>query len=78
MILTVFDLINNCEVDNLWLSITDYKNNIIMDGDLHSVIDMFRLTLQMLTVKRWNIIQVYSETKDNILILEVVINEHIS
>lgn len=75
----VIELLLDYKGSDTWVTILDLKDNIILDGDCIRLIKEYRELLELLSVKEWDLIQVFDvESYLNVIILEIIINEHIS
>ncbi len=74
----VIELLFDYKGSETWVNISDRENNIILDGTLDHMLNDFMDALLFMSVYKWDIIQIYDTEKNNIIVLEIIINEHIS
>lgn len=77
--MVINELIEKCDLHgDTWVVVIDSDNNLILDGMLSVIHSDFNDLLLTLTVKWWDVSLVHNDKGNDILILGVLINEHIS
>lgn len=77
--MTIKELTDKCDLHgDTWVVALDSDNNLILDGRLSTIQQIFNEVLFTLTVKKWDVTYIHNEHDVMIFVLEVIVNEHIS